>query len=184
MLADPWLCPSCRLKEYGQLMKLLVNTVETIKPEVASLKKQVNSKSCLPQEDPRPSQYAVMTSGATTTISPWHFGITGDLWHWFRACLTDRKQYVFINNCYSSLLPVISGVPQGIVYSALYFSLFLSMTFLTVILNSTMLLFAADAKCSLPISRQSDFLFNMTLMFWQCGQNTGTRSLTSLSVLL
>ena len=51
MLADPWLCPSCRLKEYGQLVKLLVNTVETLKPEVASLKKQVNSKSCLPQED-------------------------------------------------------------------------------------------------------------------------------------
>ena len=42
---------SCHLKEYGQLIKSLVNTVETLKAEVASLKKQVNSKSCPPHED-------------------------------------------------------------------------------------------------------------------------------------
>ena len=72
-----WTCPLCRLKEYGQLIKSLVNTVETLKAEVASLKKQVNSKSCPPHEDPKPSppqedhkssQYA--TAGATTIIPP------------------------------------------------------------------------------------------------------------------
>ena len=44
--SDPWACSSCCLKEYGQP---LVNTVKTLKAEVASLKKQVNSKSCPPQ---------------------------------------------------------------------------------------------------------------------------------------
>ena len=34
--SDSWTCPSCRLKEYGQLIKSLVNTVETLKAEVAS----------------------------------------------------------------------------------------------------------------------------------------------------
>ena len=75
--SDSWTCPSCHLKEYGQLIKSLVNTVETLKAEVVSLKKQVNSKSCPPHEDPKPSppqedhkssQYA--TAGAATTISP------------------------------------------------------------------------------------------------------------------
>ena len=40
-------------------------------------------------------------------VKLWHFGITGDLWYWFRAYLSDRKQYVSINNCHSSLLPVV-----------------------------------------------------------------------------
>ena len=66
---DCWTCISCpRLKEYDQLIKSLVNTVETLKAEVASLKKQLNSKSCPPHEDPKSSQYA--TAGAATTISP------------------------------------------------------------------------------------------------------------------
>lgn len=59
--SDPWACSSCRLKEYGQP---LVNTVKTLKAEVASLKKQVNSKSC-----PSQVQYATTTSRAATTIS-------------------------------------------------------------------------------------------------------------------
>ena len=75
--SDSWTCPLCCLKEYGQLIKSLVNTVETLKAEVSSLKKQVNSKSCPPHEDPKPSppqedhkssQYA--TAGAAATISP------------------------------------------------------------------------------------------------------------------
>ncbi len=40
-------------------------------------------------------------------------GITGNLWRWFEAYLTNRLQYTKVNNCDSSLKPVLSGVPQG-----------------------------------------------------------------------
>ena len=65
--SDLWICPSCSLKEYGQLIKALVNTVGTLRAEVASLKKQINSNSCPPHEDPKAS-YATVASGAVTTI--------------------------------------------------------------------------------------------------------------------
>ena len=45
-----------------------MNTVETLRAEVASLKKLVDSNSCPPHEDPKAS-YATVASGAVTTIS-------------------------------------------------------------------------------------------------------------------
>ena len=88
-------------------------------------------------------------------VKLWHFGITGDLWYWFKAYLTDRKQYVSINNYHSSLLPVISGVPQGSILGPLLFLVFIN-DLTDCVLNSTMLLFADDIKCSLPFSGQMD----------------------------
>ena len=66
--SDFWICPLCSLKEYGQLIKALVNTVENLRAEVASLKKLVNSNSCSPHEDSKAS-YATVASVAVTTIS-------------------------------------------------------------------------------------------------------------------
>ena len=43
----------------------------------------------------------------------WKFSITGNLWSWLRAYLTDRVQYVSVGQSFSNSLPVISGVPQG-----------------------------------------------------------------------
>ena len=40
-------------------------------------------------------------------------GIVGSLWKWFREYLFNRYQHMSINNCKSSTLPVVSGVPQG-----------------------------------------------------------------------
>ena len=73
----------------------------------------------------------------------------------FRAYLTDRNQYVSINNYHSSLLPVISGVPQGSILGPLLLLVFIN-DLPDCVLNSTMLLFADDVKCSLPISSQFD----------------------------
>ena len=42
----------------------------------------------------------------------WLFDITGNLWFWFKAYLTSRKQLVSVNHCFSTTLPVLSGVPR------------------------------------------------------------------------
>ena len=41
------------------------------------------------------------------------FNISGNPLTWFEQYLTYRFQFVSINNTYSCLLPVASGVPQG-----------------------------------------------------------------------
>ena len=39
--------------------------------------------------------------------------ISGNLWFWFKNSLTNRFQFVSINNSQFYILPVISGVPKG-----------------------------------------------------------------------
>ena len=40
-------------------------------------------------------------------------GIVGELLLWFKAYLTDRIQFVQVNDVTSDFMPVVSGVPQG-----------------------------------------------------------------------
>ena len=40
----------------------------------------------------------------------WTFGITGGVWKWIQAYLTNRFQYVAINGAASGVLPVISNL--------------------------------------------------------------------------
>ena len=42
-----------------------------------------------------------------------NLGVTGGLWKWFKSYLTGRQQCVCIGNGHSTLLPVVSGVPQS-----------------------------------------------------------------------
>ena len=41
------------------------------------------------------------------------YGIEGDILHWIKDFLSEREQYVSINDSTSDTLPVTSGVPQG-----------------------------------------------------------------------
>ena len=48
------------------------------------------------------------------------FSITGILFKWFEAYLSNRFQYVRVNNSFSELLLVLSGVPQGSILGPLF----------------------------------------------------------------
>ena len=87
----------------------------------------------------------------------WSIGIGGSLWKWFRAYLTSRVHCVSINNKRSSMLPVLSGDPQGSILGPLLFLVYINDLPLAVTF-SKLLLFADDGKCALPISISSDSL--------------------------
>ena len=91
----------------------------------------------------------------------WLAGITGSLWKSFRAYLTNRQQVVSLNGHKSSLLPVISGVPQGSIVGCLLFAIYINnLPFSTCI--SFILSFADDTKCYTNIRSPSDSLSELT----------------------
>ncbi len=73
-------------------------------------------------------------------------GITGNLWRWFEAYLTNRLQYTKVNNCDSSLKPVLSGVPQGSILDPILFILYLN-DLPVAVSGAKLLSFADDTKC-------------------------------------
>ena len=83
------------------------------------------------------------------------YNISGNLWLWFKNYLTNRFQFVSINNSHSYLLPVISGVPQGSILGPLLFILYMN-DLHDVIYWSSALLFADDTKCFKHIKSPDD----------------------------
>ena len=88
-------------------------------------------------------------------VKLWEFGITGNLWKWFRAYLGHRRQCVSLNGCTSNTLPVISGVPQGSILGPILFLVFVN-DLPSSVFSSTMYLFADDTKCLKRISNVGD----------------------------
>ena len=72
-----------------------------------------------------------------------------------RAYLTNRCQYVSVGHSVSSVLPVVSGVPQGSILGPPLFLIFVN-GLPAAISSSLALFFADDAKCIMPISSVSD----------------------------
>jgi len=80
-------------------------------------------------------------------------------WHYWHIMVLDyllhHYQCVSINNCHSSLLPVVSGVSQGSILGPLLFLVYIN-DMSSYIQQSKLLKFADDAKCFYTITTLSD----------------------------
>ena len=85
----------------------------------------------------------------------WSIGITGNLWSWFKAYLSNRQQCVTINGALSDSFPVTSGVPQGSILGPLLFLVFIN-DLPSTVKSALILMFADDIKCTKRISNFSD----------------------------
>ena len=82
------------------------------------------------------------------------YGITDPLYTWISSFLSNRRQYVDLNNEKSNWAPVLSGIPQGSVLGPILFVIYIND--LPENLQSSVLLFADDTKIFREIANISD----------------------------
>ena len=83
------------------------------------------------------------------------YNINGPVLNWIESFLSDRQQFVKINNECSSNLKVTSGVPQGSVLGPTLFIYFIN-DLPNVVTNSSVKIFADDTKVYKEIKNEND----------------------------
>lgn len=76
------------------------------------------------------------------------YGIGNNLYNWIKSFLSNRIQLVRVDNSFSNPAEVVSGIPQGSVIGPLFFILYMDDINKVVSENTTVSLFADDAKFS------------------------------------
>ena len=85
------------------------------------------------------------------------YNISGQILSWIISFLSDRTQFVKINNSVSDNLPVSSGVPQGSVLGPTLFIYFIN-DLPNLINNSKIKIFADDTKAYNSINNPEDII--------------------------
>ena len=83
------------------------------------------------------------------------YNITGPILNWISSFLSDRYQFVKINNSCSSKLKVTSGVPQGSVLGPTLFVFFIN-DLPNVVFDTSIKIFADDTKAYKEIRNNDD----------------------------
>ena len=83
------------------------------------------------------------------------FNIPNVLWLWLQDYLTNHWHKVVINGHSSTVLPVLSGVPQGSILGSLLFLTYIN-DMASVPLYSSLFLFADDSQCLNQIRSSQD----------------------------
>ena len=74
------------------------------------------------------------------------YGISGNVFNFYGAYLSNRLQCVNISGVHSNLLPVLSGVPQGSLLGPLLFVIYIN-DLPDIFQHTTPYIFADDTKC-------------------------------------
>ena len=82
-------------------------------------------------------------------------GLSGKLLLWIEKWLTDRKQRVILNGCFSSWGDVLSGVPQGSVLGPTLFIMFINDIDMAIdVTGSFLFKFADDTKVGMVVETE------------------------------
>ena len=100
------------------------------------------------------------------------YGIGQQLYKWIESFITNRKQFVRINESFSNPMPVLSGIPQGSVIGPLLFLLYMDDVTKVVSKLTTVSLFADDAKFYSHDSEDLQASLNNVCLFFETRQLT------------